>query len=143
MAIHAPAPHERDWILGTLHKHVPDALAVLGELLKAGIRDGQCSVNDVTVIPTDKGVTGAVMKLLKELGFEHTEEKIQDMRLGKKGKVSVWKMVDRSKVDTYLEANLQYWHTLLHEPLPEHIPSTKPIYASRKPVETRSAPEPY
>lgn len=117
MAIQAPDPHENDWILGLLHKHVADSICILGELIDAGIRNGTCSVNDVRTIPKDKGVTGAVMKLLKQIGFVHTAELIPDTRPGKKGKVSLWKIAERNKVDAYLEYQLQYFHAVLNVPL--------------------------
>jgi hypothetical protein len=140
--INTPDPHERDWILGLLHRHTSDALSILGELLKASLILGTCSVNDIATIPTDKGVTGAVMKLLKEMGFEHTKEKIPDMRLGKKGKVSVWKLVDKSKVETYLDYQLQYFHVLLHEPLPE-TPHCTPQGVQKAREVLRKLEEPY
>lgn len=119
MAIQAPDPHERDWILGLIHAHTTDAMCILSELLRVALRDGACSANDVQTIPAARGVTGAVMKVLKELGLEHTDEKIKDIRPGKRGKVSVWRLVDRSKVETFMEYQLQYIHVLMHEPLPD------------------------
>lgn len=106
-----------DWVIPILHKNPSDAIMVLGELLTAGIRSGECSVNDISKYPDDPRLVSAVMKLLKHLGFTHTTEKIHDIRLGKRGKVSLWKLTDQQKVEAFLEYQLQYFTVILHKPL--------------------------
>ena len=105
--------HENDWILALLHRNTADALRILGELIDAGMETGFCSVLNIRTVEKERGLTGAVMKLLKQLGFEHTDLLIPDTREGKRGKVSLWKLVDRHKVETYLEYQLQYFHVIL------------------------------
>jgi len=97
-------PYET-WLVGIISKRSPDALSVLGDLLRAGIKKGECSAADVRDRDFDEPrIIGAATRLLPNLGFVKNRARFVKMKDKKKHgrEVPIWELKDYSRAEDAL-----------------------------------------
>jgi len=88
-----------------LQKKSSEAIMVLTQLIKAGLRKGECSPNDIINRDiSQKNVIGAVFGSLKALGFTQTDRRVVGSHASQHcRKVFVWKLQDSSKARYFID----------------------------------------
>lgn len=94
------------WLQPLLAKRTPDAIRVIIDLVQAGLRNGECSANDVRDVEFDEpNIIGGAFKCLRAIGFVSTNEAIKSTKPHRHaGMILKWKLVDRSKAEQFLES---------------------------------------
>ena len=94
------------WTTGVINKRLPDALTVLAYLLKAGLKRGQCSAQDIPeeLEFDEPNVIGAIFKLLPRCGFIKDRTQYVKLTVGKKHgrEVPLWRLAEHWKADFVL-----------------------------------------
>jgi len=92
------------WCRGIIAKRTPDALAILADLIKAGLSRGYCTANDITPRKlSEPNVVGGVFKLLPQLGFVQTGERVKPEHKQKHGRLLfVWELRESTKAYAFL-----------------------------------------
>lgn len=92
------------WCHGIIAKRSPDALAVLADLLRAGLANGECTANDVAQRNLqESNIIGGVFKLLPSVGFRQTGERVKPNAKCKHGRLLfLWKLTERWKAERFL-----------------------------------------
>jgi len=101
------------WLVGCIKKRTPDAICILSDLLQAGIRNGECSANDIRDRDlAQPNVIGCTMKLLTGFGFKHTDRRVKTTAKKKHARrVDVWTLEHRWKAE---RAIVHMQHVILH-----------------------------
>ena len=92
------------WLEPMLAKRSPDAIRVLCDLLEAGLKNGECSANDVRDVRFDEpNVIGGCFKLLPKFGFVHTDRRVKTEAAKKHyRRVDVWELSSRGKAEAVI-----------------------------------------
>ena len=92
------------WLEGLLAKRTPDALAIMGDLIKAGLRKGHCSANDITHRDVEQpNIIGGVFMVIKRMGFRQTDRREEAAHKSQNGrKVFVWELEEPSRAKLFL-----------------------------------------
>lgn len=105
------------WLRGIVCKRTPTVLAILADLVDAGLKYGECSANDITieVSAEKKNCIGACFKLLRSLGFVASGRLVAAKARRKHGRrLFVWELRDTGKAQQFLR---QARHQLLKTPV--------------------------
>jgi len=88
-----------------LAKRKPDALMVLMQLVRAGLRKGSCSGNDVVNRNlTESNVIGGVFSTLKTLGFIQTDRREVGIHESMhRRKVHIWELLEPFKARYFID----------------------------------------
>lgn len=94
------------WLQPFLAKHTPDVLRVFADLVEAGLRNGECSANDIRDVDfAEPNIIGASMKGLRALGFVSTGKILKSTKPNRHaGMILKWRLEDRRKAEEFLEA---------------------------------------
>jgi len=93
------------WLVGILKKRSLKALQILLQLIEAGLRNGQCSPNDIHIPLTkeEHNVVGATFKILPRFGFQQSNQRIKPRKAKSNGrKVYLWLLIDPAKARQYI-----------------------------------------
>lgn len=93
------------WLKPLLAKRTPEAIVVLTDLVAAGIRNGECSANDIIARQwTQPNVIGGVFKILPKFGFTHTDRRVKTIAKCKHARrVDVYELTDRWRAEAFLQ----------------------------------------
>jgi len=101
-----PTGDYEGWLRGMLGKRTPDAVCVLGDLLEAGLKRGECSAKDVRDRSfSQPNVIGGVFRLLPRMGFicnYARREKMTDKKKHSRS-VPVWELKEAWRAQTALQ----------------------------------------
>ena len=88
---------EPEWLVPTLTKYSPDSVCVIMQCVKAGLRKGECSANDVTTDNLDEvNVVGGSFKRLRRFGFVKTDRRVKGKRPEQHGRdFPIWVLEQR------------------------------------------------
>lgn len=93
------------WLTGILKKRSLLALRIILELIEVGLRQGEVSANDITVVYTkdEANTVGACFKILPRFGFVHTDKRVRTETRKKHGRrVDVWELREGWKAQDYV-----------------------------------------
>lgn len=95
---------EDNWLKPLLAKRTPDAIAILMDLVQAGLRNGECSANDIQPRAlAEPNVIGGVFKILPRFGFTHTDRRVKTTERRKHARrVDVWELSDRWRAEAFV-----------------------------------------
>jgi len=96
---------EPKWLRPMLEKWTPDAISLLMQCIKTGLRKGEVSANDVRVDDLEqKNVTGGVFKSLRRFGFVKSDRRVRGIRPEQHGRdFPVWILADRTLAHHLME----------------------------------------
>lgn len=93
------------WLKPLLVKRTPDAIIALTDLVQAGIRNGECSANDIQPRKWEQcNVIGGVVKILPRFGFTRTERRVKTTAKQKHSRrVDVYELTERWKAEAFIQ----------------------------------------
>lgn len=97
------------WLTGLLKKRTPDAIKILADLIRIGLRNGEVSAADLPDYRLDQpNITGGCFKILKRFGFTHTDRRAKTTQPRKhQRRVDVYELTDRSKAEAFISYQQQ------------------------------------
>lgn len=94
------------WLKPLLAKRTPDAIAILMDLVQAGIRNGEASANDIQPRAlAEPNIIGGVFKILPRFGFTHTDKRVKTTATRKHARrVDVWALSERWRAEAFVRS---------------------------------------